>query len=250
MIKPIIVGNWKMNTNSYEAYEISSYLVNHINEINSVDKVICPPHIYLPTLHNLVSTSNLHLGAQNMFYKNNGAYTGEVSALMLKEYCEYVILGHSERRTIFSENDDLINKKTKAAIINNIKPIICVGENISERESGSAKNIIRNQILNSLKSIDIDENITIAYEPIWAIGTGIAATPEIAQEMMKHIRSVIKNDFNTTIANKIRILYGGSVTDNNTLEYLSLPDINGCLVGGASLDSKKFSNIVQMASKL
>ena len=248
MIKPLIVGNWKMNTNSSEAYKLTSNIINNINDIDPVIKVICPPNIYIPTLHEIVSSSNLYLGSQNMFYKDTGAYTGEISPQMLKEYCEYVILGHSERRTIFEENDELINKKAKASIANHIKPIICVGENISERESGLTKNKIRNQLLNSLKNLKENTNITIAYEPIWAIGTGVAATPEIAQETMEYIRSILEEIFNSDTANKTSILYGGSVTDENALEYLSLPDINGCLIGGASLDSQKFSKIVEIAA--
>jgi len=250
MIKPLIVGNWKMNTDSIEAQELTSNLINNINDIDSVEKVICPPHIYLPILYKLVSPSKLYLGSQNMFFKDNGAYTGEISPKMLKEYCKYVILGHSERRTIFAENNELINKKTKASIANGIKPIVCVGENISERESGKAKNKIRNQLLDSLKSLEINANIAIAYEPIWAIGTGVAATPEIAQDIMKYIRSVLEEIFNSDTSNKISILYGGSVTDENALEYLSLPDINGCLIGGASLDLKKFSKIIEIAAKI
>jgi|TARA_Y100000994_G_scaffold246720_1_gene250562 triosephosphate isomerase len=248
MIKTLIVGNWKMNTDSFEAYKLTSNLIDNINHINSVIKVICPPYIYIPKLHEIISSSNLYLGSQNMFYKDAGPYTGEISPKMLKEYCEYVILGHSERRTVFEENDELINKKTKAAIENNIIPIICVGENISERESGLTKNKIRNQLLNSLRNLEENANISIAYEPIWAIGTGVAATPEIAQETMKYIRLILQEIFNSDTANKTPILYGGSVTDQNALEYLNLPDINGCLIGGASLDSKKFSKIVEIAA--
>lgn len=231
-MKSLIVANWKMNMSIKESISFINKFKTLIKN-NKNDIVICPPFTLLNTVKELVKNTNIKLGAQNMHFEGQGAFTGEISASMLKDVgCEYVILGHSERRQIFDEADSLINKKIKVALKNNLKPILCIGETLKQRNNNETMKIIKNQINGSLKNIK--EDIVVAYEPIWAIGTGKNATSEQAEEVHKFIRGLLS---------KTRIIYGGSMKPENAQELLSMPNINGGLVGGASLDPKSFSKI-------
>lgn len=232
-MKSLIVANWKMNIGIKES-------ISYINKFKTLikndknDIVICPPFTLLNTVKEQLKNTHIKLGAQNMYFEEEGAFTGEISASMLKDVgCEYVILGHSERRQIFGETDELINKKIKAALKHNLKPILCIGETLKQRGNNETMNIIKNQISCCLKNIKDD--IVIAYEPIWAIGTGKNATPEQAEEVHKFIRNLLSKN--------TKIIYGGSMKPENAQELLSMPNINGGLVGGASLDPKSFSKI-------
>ena len=237
MRKPVIIGNWKMNKTLDEAKILISNILSQKLD-NSVEKVVCVPYIYVTEIKKLIDGTGIGLGVQNMFYENSGAYTGEISPTMLKSCgVSYVILGHSERRTIFNETDDLINKKVKAALQNNIIPILCCGETLDERNSGVEKNVVKRQISNSLFGICKSEieKVIIAYEPIWAIGTGKTATTEQAQEVCKAIRVCIEELYGSAVSEVIRIQYGGSVGAANAAELFAQADIDGGLVGGASL---------------
>ena len=218
--------------------------------MDKCEVIVCPPFTSLGEAHSLVKDSVIKLGAQNMYFEKSGAFTGEVSADMLKSAgCEYVIIGHSERRTIFGESDELINAKIKAAINNGLKVIFCIGESLSEREKGITHDIVKMQVTRGLENISNEElkNIIIAYEPIWAIGTGKTATPEQAQEVHAFIRKLIANIFSEEIADKIIIQYGGSVKPDNASTLLSQPDIDGALVGGACLKADSFLSIIASA---
>jgi len=242
MRKPLIAANWKMNKTVEESVSFINKFKVLVN--NKVEIVICPPFTALEAISKELK-GNLKLGAQNIHFEEQGAFTGEISPLMLKEICNYVILGHSERRQFFNEDNELINKKIKSALKNNLKIILCIGENLEQRESNETMNIIENQVNDCLNSISDKEmkNIVIAYEPIWAIGTGKTATPEQAQEVHKNIRQFLEKKFNKNISDSTRILYGGSVKPDNIKELMHQEDIDGALVGGASLDPESFANI-------
>lgn len=251
MRKPIIAGNWKMFKTRDEAiafiYEVSEAMPS----INEVDSVICAQ---APMMRDLVKRQgeNLRIGAQNIFYEDEGAYTGELSGKLLKSYnVEYVIIGHSERRNYFHETDEIVNKKINAALRNQLTPIVCVGEHLEERENNSTNLVLTKQIKGAFKGISaIDmEQIIIAYEPIWAIGTGKTATAEQANESCGYIRKLIKDLYGPVVADTIRIQYGGSVKPTNIDELLAKEEIDGALIGGASLDSQKFIEMVNAASK-
>ncbi|MHB8578376.1 MAG: triose-phosphate isomerase [Ignavibacteriaceae bacterium] len=249
MRRKVIAGNWKMNNNLTESQNLISKLIEGLSkEKINCDVIICPPFTSLSLSASLISGSIIKLGAQNMYFEENGAYTGEISAsMLLSAGCEYVILGHSERRHIFGENDELINKKIKKALSSGIKPIFCVGETLDERESGVTNEIIKRQVyegLNGLLEKDLN-TIIIAYEPVWAIGTGKTATPNQAQEVHNFIRNLISSKFSSAAAEKIIIQYGGSVKPDNTKELLSQKDIDGALVGGACLKAESFIGIIQ-----
>lgn len=243
MRKKIIAGNWKMNHGPIEAKKFAEELKKI--ELNSnVISVICPPSINLPILRDLL---DLSLGAQNMYFEDSGAFTGEISGEMIKESGgEYVILGHSERRQIFNETDEMINKKVKKALECNLSPILCCGETLEEREQNSHEEKIEHQIREGLKDISKDDlkSVVIAYEPIWAIGTGQTASSEDAEEMCAFIRSLIKELYNEESAEKILIQYGGSVNPDNVKELLSKDNIDGALVGGASLKAESFAELI------
>ena len=249
MRKKVIAGNWKMNKNLSESQNLISKLSAGLNsEKINCDVIICPPYTSLQEASSLIRNTDIKLGAQNMYYEESGAYTGEISASMLKSVgCEYVILGHSERRTIFKEADSLINKKIKKALQSNLKPIFCIGETLEERESGVTKDVIKRQLVEGLKEISINDlnSIIIAYEPVWAIGTGKTATPAQAEEVHEFIREIISGLYNKDAAENLIIQYGGSVKPENAAELMSQKDIDGALVGGACLKAESFIGIIK-----
>jgi triosephosphate isomerase len=246
----LIAGNWKMNTTVGQAINLIREMQPGLESISNVEKVICPPFISLVPAYKLVQGSSTKLGAQNIYFEDKGAFTGEVSAFMLAGLCEYVIIGHSERRQFFHETDELISKKIAAAIRNGLKPILCVGESLKEYEEARTEEVVTRQITASLAGIDQSETLTIAYEPVWAIGTGKAATGKQANETINLVRSIISTKYSDNAASKMRILYGGSVTSNNIAEFVSQPDIDGALVGGASLKAGEFISIVKTTSSI
>ena len=253
MRKPIVGGNWKMNRGTPE--ECKDMLMNFvplIKNLLNVDVVIAPPFTGLISAYEIIKGTNVKLGAQNMYYEENGAFTGEISPKFLKSIgVEYVILGHSERRNIFNESDVLVNKKLKKALLVGLKPIVCIGEHLEEREAGRTKDIIKFQINESFKDLNKDQMIqtVIAYEPIWAIGTGKTATPEQAEEIHMFIRELISQRYDQETADSVRIQYGGSVKPNNAEILFSKENIDGGLVGGASLQSESLAEIVLAADK-
>lgn len=245
-MKPLMAANWKMNMDMKEAVSFIDRFKVLIKNIKKNEIVICPPFTLLYEFKKLLNKTNIILGAQNMYFEEKGAFTGEISALMLKDIgCEYVILGHSERRQYFNENDRLINQKIKTALKHNFKPILCVGETLGQKTSNQTTKIIKNQLLNCLNTIDGSamKNIVIAYEPVWAIGTGKNATPEQAEDVHKFIRGLLSNMYNERVSNNTRIIYGGSVKESNIKNLMKMKNINGALVGGASLDAKGFGRI-------
>ena len=242
-MKTLIIANWKMNKSVNESLSFFNQIIDPLSKINSVTTVICPPFTSLSEVSKSIAGTNIKLGAQNIYFENNGAYTGEISTSMLKELCSYVIVGHSERRTLFNESDLEINMKLKAVINEGLTPILCIGESIESRTNGNANQVIGEQITKGLEKIASINNLVIAYEPIWAIGTGKSASSEIAQEMSVIIRSKI-HELYGVMSEKIPILYGGSVNSENIKDFVSKDDINGALVGSASLDPKSFISIV------
>jgi len=251
MRKKVIAGNWKMNNDLHGTVSLISDLKKELNEKNiEVEVIICPPFTSLETASTLLKDSTIKLGAQNMYFEESGAFTGEVSISMLKSVgCEYVILGHSERRTIFSEGDQVINKKIKTAIKFELKPIFCIGETLEEREKGITFKVVETQVQNGLKDLSESDlsNLIIAYEPVWAIGTGRNATPQQAQEVHQFIRGLISKLYSSNFARQLVIQYGGSVKADNAKELLSQPDIDGALVGGACLKADSFIKIINAA---
>lgn len=248
MRKPFIAGNWKMNTNQRGALALASGLKDRLAGVDTVDVAVCPPFVYLAAVGAALSSSNIALGAQNLYHERNGAFTGEISGDMLKDVgCSYVILGHSERRHILGETDDLINKKVRAAIDGGLLPIFCVGELLEEREAGRTHDVVSEQVKNGLEGIDTERAlaVTVAYEPVWAIGTGKTATAEQAQEVHAMIRALLGELFGADVAQEMRIQYGGSAKPNNTAELMANPDVDGLLVGGASLKVEDFAAMVQ-----
>ncbi|MBI2831251.1 MAG: triose-phosphate isomerase [Chloroflexi bacterium] len=247
---PMIAGNWKMNTTVSEATELINEIGPGLEEVEGIEKVICPPFVSLCAAGDLVQESTIKLGAQNVFYEEKGAYTGEVSAPMLAELVEYVIIGHSERRQYFHETNEIVNKKVKAAKKAGLKPILCVGETLKEREAGQTKEVVTGQVKESLAGVEKLNGLVIAYEPVWAIGTGKAATGKQANETIGLIRSAISQLYGKDIAQKTRILYGGSVTPANVVEFMKEPEIDGALVGGASLKAIDFLSICTQTASL
>lgn len=244
MRTPLIAANWKMNKTMPEAQSFMEELLPVITGIQNIDIVIAPPFTILYPLAPFFKDTNVKLSAQNVFYEEKGAYTGEISPLMLIDAgCTYVILGHSERRQYFNETNAIINKKIKAARKHNLNVIFCIGESLEERESGKTFDIIKGEIESGLKDVP-QEHIVIAYEPIWAIGTGKTATPEMAQEAHKYIRQTLVSIYGDS-ANNIRIIYGGSVTPDNIDSLMACNDIDGALVGGASLKAESFARIIK-----
>lgn len=245
MRKPFIAGNWKMYKNAKEAVALAKELKSNLKNIKDRDVLICPGFAALCCVYGEIKGSNIKLGAQDMYFENEGAFTGEVSPLMVKDFCEYVILGHSERRQLFNETDESVNKKIKKALEHGLKPILCIGESLEEREKDKTFDVIKNQLKKSLKNIKEIKNIIIAYEPVWAIGTGKTATPEQAEEVHAFIREWVGKNYDSEAADNLRILYGGSVKPENAKELMEKEDIDGALVGGASLDADDFSKIVE-----
>lgn len=245
MRKKIIAGNWKMNTTNKEAMDLVELLKKDIDTDKS-DVVLCVPYVHLNSVAKAIEGTNIKLGAQNMHFEDAGAFTGEISSKMLKEIgVEYVIIGHSERRAYFAETDEIVNKKVKKAISESLVPVLCVGETLEERENETTFEVVRAQVKNAFIGINADDakKVVIAYEPIWAIGTGKTATKEQAQEVCAEVRKVISEIYDQNVANEIRIQYGGSVTADSASELFAMPDIDGGLVGGASLKAD-FAKIV------
>jgi triosephosphate isomerase len=249
--KKFLAGNWKMNKTSADAVTLVQEIVAEIGRSNDVDVVVCPPFTSLEVVGKALEGSTVKLGAQNMHHEASGAYTGEISASMLRSiFTSYVILGHSERRTYFGENDQFINQKVLAALKNQLKPILCVGETLAERESGSTLKVVQTQVEANLEGVskELATNIVIAYEPVWAIGTGKVATTAQAQEVHAFIRSLLVKLFGDATAQKVRILYGGSMKPANAPELLAQKDIDGGLIGGAALESRSFLELVRSAA--
>ena len=246
--KLIIAGNWKMNKTVAEALALVNGIKRELNSVKEVDVVVCPPFTALSEVSKAVLDSNIRLGAQNMSERNFGAFTGEICAGMLKEFSvRYVILGHSERRQYYSESDELINRKVLAAHAASIKPILCVGETLTERESRAMQNVLLTQVRSCVASLTKEQmaETIIAYEPVWAIGTGKTATSHQAEEAHAYIRGLIAKLFDDTTARRVRLQYGGSVKPANARELMSQPDVDGALVGGASLEERTFADIVK-----
>jgi triosephosphate isomerase len=251
MRRPIIVGNWKMHKTGPEAVELVKELLDQISDVKEVDIVVCPPFTALESVAWVLGDGPVKIGAQDMHWADQGAYTGEVSAkMLLTSGCQYVILGHSERRSLFGESNSDVNKKLKAALANSLTPIVCVGEKLQEREAGQTEAVVQDHILGAFEGLSAVElpRIIVAYEPVWAIGTGKTASPEQANEVHAFIRDLLQSRFGESVAQKIRIQYGGSVKPENAASLLSQPDIDGALVGGASLDAASFVQIIRAAS--
>lgn len=246
--KLIFAGNWKMNKTVAEALDLVRSLKIELANIKEADIVVCPPFTALSEVSKAILDSNIRLGAQDMSPNNVGAYTGEIAAVMLKEFSvRYVILGHSERRQYQKETDELVAKKAAAAHAASLKPIVCIGETLSEREAGQTKQVLEKQTRGSLAGLDKDQmtETIVAYEPVWAIGTGKTATSAQAQEAHQFIRRLVAEIHDETVARKVRIQYGGSVKPANARELMSQPDVDGALVGGASLEARSFADIIK-----
>lgn len=245
MRTPIIAGNWKMNTNLAEATELVTAMKKRLNRIGGVEKVLCPPFVSLATVKEAIKGTSIKLGAQNMHSERSGAYTGEISSTMLAGLCEFVILGHSERRTHFGESDQAVNKKVRAALAAGLKTIVCIGETLEQNDAGETVEVVTRQVKAAFEGIDLRDGAVIAYEPIWAIGTGKAARGDQVNAVAKVIRSVFAQLYGGPAANELRIQYGGSVTSSNVAEFLGQSEIDGALVGGASLKAEEFLSIVE-----
>ena len=249
--KKLIAGNWKMNKAPADGAALVAEIVTAVGKITDVDIVVCPPFTGLEAAAKALDGSTVKLGAQNMHPEANGAFTGEISAGMLRAlFATHVILGHSERRAYFGETDAFINQKVLAALKNQLKPILCVGETLAEREAGSTLKVVQAQLEGALEGVSSEQgaNVVIAYEPVWAIGTGKVATTDQAQEVHAFIRGLLKNLFTEPVARKIRILYGGSMKPANAPELLAQKDIDGGLIGGASLEARSFVELIKAAS--
>jgi triosephosphate isomerase len=247
---PIIAGNWKMNTTLDEALELIEDLVEPLDALDGVDCLLCPPFIWLPLIYEGIEGTHLQLAAQTMHWAEKGAYTGEISPVMVAEFCTAVIIGHSERRLYFAETDEAVNMKVQAALAHDLMPIICVGENLAQREAGQTLDLVTGQVRAALAGLTPDQiaETVIAYEPLWAIGTGRAATPEDANEVIAHIRTVVAGDAGALAGASLRIQYGGSVTAANIKALMAMPEIDGVLVGGASLNAADFIRIAEVAA--
>jgi len=247
MRKPLIAANWKMNTTSLEAVALVKQMLPELNAISSVETLLCPPFISVVLVAELLKHSNVMLGAQNVYYEEKGAFTGEISPLMLVGLCQYVILGHSERRSRFGENSQIVNKKVRAALKSGLKPILCVGESLTDNDSGRTQEVVRAQLKQSLDGIREAAGLVVAYEPVWAIGTDRAASGIQANSTIKMIRNLLATLLGREAAVMTRILYGGSVNAANITEFIGQPEIDGALVGGASLKAAEFIGIVKLS---
>ncbi len=248
MRRVIIAGNWKMYKTVQESIELVNLLKRSVVDIDEVEIVVCPPFTSLSDVREVILESNIKLGAQDCYWEKEGAFTGEVSCPMLKSAgCEYVIIGHSERRQYFGETNETVNKKVKAALCSGLKPIVCVGERLEERKSGKTFDVIKDHVENSLAGLTKDEMLqcVIAYEPVWAIGTGLTATKEQAEEVHKYIRGLLQKMYSPEVAGAVRIQYGGSVKPENIKDLIAQEDVDGALVGGASLKADSFSQIIK-----
>ena len=249
MRRPLIAGNWKMNLNRSEAVELARGVGAAAGD-GEVDVLVCPTFVHLDGVISAVKDSKVSVGAQDVYFESNGAFTGETSTEMLLDLgCEFVILGHSERRNVIGETDELINQKLHAALKAGLKPVLCVGELLEERESGKTMEVVQKQIEGSLKDVSEQQmaDVVVAYEPVWAIGTGKTASPEQAQEVHADLRSLLASRYNSEVSDNVRILYGGSVKPANAAELMACEDIDGALVGGASLKAESFAGIIAAA---
>lgn len=248
--KPLIAGNWKMNLDLDEAVSLVNAIADSISDLPEVDVLVAPPFTAISVVKQAIGNSKILLGAQNMHWEMSGAFTGEISGRMLQEIgCTHIILGHSERRMLFGETSEVIDLKVKLAVALGLVPILCIGETLEQREAGQTFEVIEDQLVASLKNFRVDKDLppstVLAYEPVWAIGTGLTATPEQAQEVHHFIRKWIENNFDSKLAQQVRILYGGSVKPDNVKELMSEADIDGALVGGASLKSDSFVQLIR-----
>jgi triosephosphate isomerase (TIM) len=252
MRRPVVAANWKMNKTVPEALDLTRELIAQIQLYTSVERVVCPAFVSLSTVAPLLAAAGVGLGAQNMYWENSGAFTGEVSPMMLANLCQYVIIGHSERRQYFGETDETVNKKTRAALAHGLTPIICVGEVLAENEAGRTAEVVVRQTRAAYAGLSLADALKtiMAYEPVWAIGTGKAATPAGANAVIGlHIRGALAELYSASAADSIRVQYGGSVTAANAADLMAQPDIDGALVGGASLKPADFGAIVAAAAK-
>jgi triosephosphate isomerase len=254
MRTPFVAGNWKMNTTVDEAVDLVDTMVGDLDKVTEVEIVLCPPFMSLPTLAEEFDIDNapFGLGAQNMHYEDKGAFTGEVSPLMLVDYCDYVILGHSERRQFFGETDEIVNLKVKAALKHKLVPIVCVGETLAQYEAGQTDDVVVSQVRGVLAGLSVEQlyDMVIAYEPVWAIGTGKSATGAGANAVIGLIRQTTAELVGQASADELRILYGGSVSPKNIGEFMSQPEIDGALVGGASLKAQDFVAILRETARI
>ena len=241
---PMIAGNWKMNANRDEAIALAREIRTSSDTQTTVEKVVCPPYPYLFDVRSALKGSSIAVGAQNLFWEEKGAYTGEVSVTQIAEVCDYAIIGHSERRQYFGETDETVNRRVRAALDHGVKPIMCVGETLDQRKANETTNVLVRQTRGGLGGLKIGKEFVIAYEPVWAIGTGLAADGPTAQEAVGLIRATVR-EVAGPVADEIRILYGGSVTPDNIAEFMSGPDIDGGLVGGASLKAETFCALIE-----
>lgn len=244
----IIAGNWKMNKTVEESVELVNTLKQRVNDVYGREVLVCPPFVSLVVVKELLKNSNVKLGAQNMHFEKSGAFTGEISAAMLKSVgCDYVLVGHSERRQFFGETDETVNKRMKAAFEAGIVPIVCVGETLQQRESNETFAVIERQLKKGMEGLTPDQSkkVVIAYEPVWAIGTGKTASPQQAEDVHAFIRKIYSQVYGLEASEDVRILYGGSVKSDNVSEIMKQPDIDGALVGGASLKADEFAKIVR-----
>jgi triosephosphate isomerase (TIM) len=244
----IIAGNWKMNKNIGESIDLANSIKRSLYDVEEVEIVICPPFTSLSDVNEITMETNIKLGAQDVYWEKEGAFTGEVSAPMLKNVgCEYCIIGHSERRQFFGETNETVNKKLKSLLREGLKPIVCVGEKLAERKSGKTFDVIKDHVVNSLAGLSEEDMLkaVIAYEPVWAIGTGVNATKEQAEEVHKYIRTLLGQMHGADVAQSVRIQYGGSVKPENIKELISQEDVDGALVGGASLKADSFVQLVK-----
>ena len=250
MRTPIIAGNWKLNKTPQEAIELVTELKREISDVQGVDIVVCPVAVALTDVNDVIGESNIELGAQNLYWEDSGAFTGEMSGPIIKAAgCKYVIIGHSERRQYFGETNETVNKRIRAALNAGLTPIVCVGESLEERESDKTFDVVKDHVSGALAGYTAEEvsGMVIAYEPVWAIGTGKTATPDQAQEVHKYIRDLLAELYSADVSNVVRLQYGGSVKPENIEELIAQSDIDGALVGGASLKSDSFSGIVKGA---
>ena len=248
MRTPIIAGNWKLNNTISEAVALTTALKDLVADCAGVEIIVAPPFTALATVADVIKGSNIRLAAQDVYSEDSGAFTGEVSAPMLEDAgCDYVIIGHSERRQYFGETNETVNQKVKAALSHDLKPIICVGEQLEDREAGRTETVIENHVSGGIADLSAAQLLRsiIAYEPVWAIGTGKTATPLQAQEVHNYIRKLLKDAYTDKVASQIRIQYGGSVKPENASELMAQPDVDGALVGGASLQAESFAQIIK-----
>ena len=246
---PVIAGNWKCNLRLSSAFELANGIRERIDAIEGVDKIVCPPFVLIPSVEAALVTSSIKVGAQNVHWADDVAATGEVGPQQLEDLVDYVIIGHSERRHQMGETDEMVNRKVQAAIAAGLQPIMCVGETLDERQAGGTEEVLVRQVTNGLAGVALPDGFIIAYEPVWAIGTGTAATTQNAVDAITRIRDEIGTLLGEANADTVRILYGGSVTDDNIGDFMSSRGIDGALVGGASLKVESFCRIVEEAAK-